>query len=1113
MPRKQPAGCIFFLTFLGLSGLAGAVTRTYYIGIVEEYWNYVPQGKDVITGKSFAEDKLATLFLERGPNRIGGIYKKAVYRHFTDGTYSTEILKPPWLGFLGPILRAEVGDVIVIHLKNFASRPYSLHPHGVFYDKDSEGALYPDGTSGRNKDDDMVPPGKNYTYVWPVREEYAPAPADANCLTWVYHSHIDAPKDICSGLIGPLLVCKEGMLNRYSGTRTDVDREFIIMFTLVDENQSWYLDENIRHFCTDPDSVDKDDAVFQRSNKMHALNGFLFGNFPEPEMCVGESVSWHLFGMGNEIDIHSIYFYGNTFISRGHRTDVVNLFPATFLTAEMIVENSGKWMITCQVSDHLQAGMLGQYNVGNCKSDILHPKMNGQQRRYFIAAEKILWDYGPLGYDKFSGLPLNASRSDAAVYFTQGENRIGGQYWKAQFVEYVDATFTRRKRPSGTEVHLGILGPVIKAEVGDTLLVTFANKADKVYSILPHGVLYDKASDAAPNIDGFLKPGAHVKPGETFTYRWTVPESVSPTDDDPSCLTYLYFSAVKAIEDTSAGLVGPLLVCKKGVLNADGTQKGIDKEFYLLFTVFDENLSGYFDENIQKFTWRPSSVDKEEKKFMKSNRMHAVNGYMYGNQPGLSMCKNDRVSWHLIGMGTDTDMHGVYFQGNTIHLRGTHRDSLALFPHMSITAFMQPDHAGIFKVFCSTLHHFARGMSQIYEVNSCGNKDPSEPPYGMLRTFYIAAEEVEWDYAPNKNWEFEKQHLDAGGERHGDIFMNHTENWIGSQYKKVVYREYTNGEFVEIKARPPQEEHLELLGEIKTYRWNVPKRSGPGPSDPNCIPWVYYSTVNFVKDTYSGLMGPLITCREGVLNEKGRRSDVDYEFALLFLVFNENESWYLDDNIKKYLNKDPRDFKHTDDFEESNKMHAINGKIFGNLHGLIMNEDTMTNWYLLGIGSEVDIHTIHYHAESFLFKIDKSYREDVYDLFPGTFQTIELFADHPGTWLLHCHVSDHIHAGMETTYTVLRNIDNRIPYSTKSPSGGVSHPTVVPSIEQPGKEELYFFGKNLGPRGAKAALVTLFITGLLFLIATMILSLRLRSARRQIAYREVQSCALPTDAL
>ena len=69
-----------------------------------------------------------------------------------------------------------------------------------------------------------------------------------------------------------------------------------------------------------------------------------------------------------------------------------------------------------------------------------------------------------------------------------------------------------------------------------------------------------------------MKPGAHVKPGETFTYRWTVPESVSPTAGDPPCLTYLYFSAVEPIKDTSSGLVGPLLVCKKGVLNADGTQ-------------------------------------------------------------------------------------------------------------------------------------------------------------------------------------------------------------------------------------------------------------------------------------------------------------------------------------------------------------------------------------------------------------------------------------------------------------------------------------------------------------------------------------------------------------
>lgn len=50
-----------------------------------------------------------------------------------------EMVQPAWLGFLGPVLQAEVGDVILIHLKNFATRPYTIHPHGVFYEKDSEG--------------------------------------------------------------------------------------------------------------------------------------------------------------------------------------------------------------------------------------------------------------------------------------------------------------------------------------------------------------------------------------------------------------------------------------------------------------------------------------------------------------------------------------------------------------------------------------------------------------------------------------------------------------------------------------------------------------------------------------------------------------------------------------------------------------------------------------------------------------------------------------------------------------------------------------------------------------------------------------------------------------
>lgn len=83
----------------------------------------------------------AYVFLTRKPLRIGKVYKKAMFRQFTDATYTSQAPRPAWLGFLGPTLRAEVGEVIVVHLKNFATRNYTMHPHGVFYEKNAEGTV------------------------------------------------------------------------------------------------------------------------------------------------------------------------------------------------------------------------------------------------------------------------------------------------------------------------------------------------------------------------------------------------------------------------------------------------------------------------------------------------------------------------------------------------------------------------------------------------------------------------------------------------------------------------------------------------------------------------------------------------------------------------------------------------------------------------------------------------------------------------------------------------------------------------------------------------------------------------------------------------------------
>lgn len=99
---------------------------------------------------------------------------------------------------------------------------------------------------------------------------------------------------------------------------------------------------------------------------------------------------------------------------------------------------------------------------------------------------------------------------------------------------------------------------------------------------------------------------------------------------------------------------------------------------------------------------------------------------------------------------------------------------------------------------------------------------------------------------------------------------------------------------------------------------------------------------------------------------------------------------------------------------------AVNGRLYGGLEGLVARRNTIAAWYLIGMGTEVDMHTAHFHGQTFLRRTDSTRRSDVAYLFPGVFETIEMLMDNPGTWFLHCHVDDHMRAGMAVTYTVER---------------------------------------------------------------------------------------------
>jgi hephaestin len=350
-------------TGAGPAAAGSGTVRRYFIAADTVRWNYAPSGENLITGLPFGADD--GVYTVNGPNRIGSTYLKSLYREYTDASFTQLKPRPPeWehLGDLGPVIHAEVGDTIEVVFRNNTPFPASMHPHGVFYDKNSEGAPYADGTSGADQADDAVPPGATYTYHWAVPERAGPGPMDGSSVMWMYHSHSNEAADVYSGLMGAIVITRKGMA-RADGTPKDVDREFVVNYEVDNENASLYLERNIATFAGKPKTVNKEDGDFQESNLMHSINGYVFGNLPGLTMKAGQHVRWYVMAMGTEVDLHTPHWHGNTLTVNGMRTDVVNLLPAQMTVADMVPDDPGTWLYHCHVADHIHAGMLSLYTV------------------------------------------------------------------------------------------------------------------------------------------------------------------------------------------------------------------------------------------------------------------------------------------------------------------------------------------------------------------------------------------------------------------------------------------------------------------------------------------------------------------------------------------------------------------------------------------------------------------------------------------------------------------------------------------------------------------------------------------------------------------------------
>jgi len=298
--------------------------REYWVSAEKVLWDYAPTGENKI--------KPAEGLGVWGQTHV---YEKYRYIQYTKD-FGKVVDQPKWMGILGPQLRAVEGDKLVVHFRNSADKPLSMHPHGVRYTPQNDGADY----AFTKNEGAKVMPGNTFTYEWEATADAAPGPNDPSSIVWVYHSHVDSVTEIYDGLIGTIVITKKGFERSKSDPRPkDVDAEFTTLYMVFNEEGD------------------------VEGGLMHSLNGYIFGNLEGYVVHKNDRARWYLVGMGTEVDMHTAHWHGQTVVYDGRRTDVVELLPTSMKTVDMTAVNPGTWLYHCHVTDHITAGMMTRWTV------------------------------------------------------------------------------------------------------------------------------------------------------------------------------------------------------------------------------------------------------------------------------------------------------------------------------------------------------------------------------------------------------------------------------------------------------------------------------------------------------------------------------------------------------------------------------------------------------------------------------------------------------------------------------------------------------------------------------------------------------------------------------
>jgi manganese oxidase len=221
----------------------------------------------------------------------------------------------------GPVLTAEVGDLLVVHFRNAdedLGQAVTMHPHGVRYNPDYDGTYM----GGYTRPGGFVEPGEEFTYLWEATPD--------SVGVWPYHDH--GPNHTLNtfrGAFGAIVIRERGA-------------------KVPDVEQVLFLHQLLPPVTGLP-------RAFQAINGRTAA-----GNTPTIRARVGQDVAIHVMGMDN--NFHDFHIHGHRWKdAAGAFVDTPTVGPNETITARFVEDNPGRWLYHCHVFSHQDGGMAGWY--------------------------------------------------------------------------------------------------------------------------------------------------------------------------------------------------------------------------------------------------------------------------------------------------------------------------------------------------------------------------------------------------------------------------------------------------------------------------------------------------------------------------------------------------------------------------------------------------------------------------------------------------------------------------------------------------------------------------------------------------------------------------------